>query len=187
MNLNELRDKAYNTACEHGFHDKKLSNEHCLMLVITELSEAVKADRKGLYMTEEDKKEYLFCQKEKFYMYAYDNYIKGSVDEEIADACIRLLDLAGLRNIDFGDWDNGWEDIVNDILPDAVTKYTFTEEMFAACRNITDQLDSIEDVVCSSIGVLRVICYVHNIDLELHIEQKMIYNSLREKMHGKKY
>ena len=47
MNLNELRDKAYRIACDHGFHDKELSNEHCLMLVITELSEAVEADRKG--------------------------------------------------------------------------------------------------------------------------------------------
>lgn len=25
MNLNELRDKAYKTACEHGFHDQELS------------------------------------------------------------------------------------------------------------------------------------------------------------------
>lgn len=47
INLNKWRDRAYKTACEHGFHDKELSNEHCLMLVITELSEAVEADRKG--------------------------------------------------------------------------------------------------------------------------------------------
>lgn len=28
INLNALRDRAYKTACEHGFHDKELSNEH---------------------------------------------------------------------------------------------------------------------------------------------------------------
>ena len=49
INLNKWRDRAYKTACEHGFHDKELSNEHCLMLVITELSEAVEADRKDKY------------------------------------------------------------------------------------------------------------------------------------------
>ena len=27
INLNELRNRAYKTACEHGFHDKELSNE----------------------------------------------------------------------------------------------------------------------------------------------------------------
>lgn len=49
MNLNALRDRAYKTACEHGFHDAELGNEHYLMLVVTELSEAVEADRKGRY------------------------------------------------------------------------------------------------------------------------------------------
>lgn len=47
INLNELRDRAYKTACEHGFHDKELSNEHCLCLIVGELMEAVEADRKG--------------------------------------------------------------------------------------------------------------------------------------------
>ena len=34
INLNELRDRAYKTACEHGFHDKELSNEHLLCALI---------------------------------------------------------------------------------------------------------------------------------------------------------
>lgn len=45
INLNELRNRAYKTACEHGFHDKELSNEHLLCLVTSELMEAVEADR----------------------------------------------------------------------------------------------------------------------------------------------
>ena len=28
INLNELRNIAYKTACEHGFHDKRFSEEH---------------------------------------------------------------------------------------------------------------------------------------------------------------
>ena len=32
-------------------------------------------------------------------------YIKGSVEEERADACIRLLDLAGLRGYDLDSFD----------------------------------------------------------------------------------
>ena len=47
MNLNELRDKAYKIACEHGFHDTELSNKHFLCLIISELMEAVEADRGG--------------------------------------------------------------------------------------------------------------------------------------------
>ena len=47
MNLNELRDKTYKIACEHGFHDTELSNKHFLCLIISELMEAVEADRRG--------------------------------------------------------------------------------------------------------------------------------------------
>lgn len=49
MNLNELRNKAYRNAVIHGWHDEDLSDEHFLCLVISELMEAVEADRKGLY------------------------------------------------------------------------------------------------------------------------------------------
>ena len=47
LDLNTLRNRAYQNACDHGFHDRELSDNHCFMLVITELSEAVEADRKG--------------------------------------------------------------------------------------------------------------------------------------------
>jgi hypothetical protein len=49
INWNDLRDRAYKTAKEHGFHEGKESTETALMLVITELAEAVEADRKGRF------------------------------------------------------------------------------------------------------------------------------------------
>ena len=49
IDFNALRDRAYKCACAHGFHNTELSNGHLLMLVITELSEAVEADRKGRF------------------------------------------------------------------------------------------------------------------------------------------
>ena len=76
MDLNKLRDKSYQTACDHGFHDnREYSNRHFLMLVITELSEAVEAHRNGKLVRKEEQSTYELCQKEKFYKYAYDNYI----------------------------------------------------------------------------------------------------------------
>ena len=47
IDLTALRDRAYKTACEKGWHETELSNEHFLCLVISELMEAVEADRKG--------------------------------------------------------------------------------------------------------------------------------------------
>ena len=47
IDLNRLRDEAYQNAVEHGWHDEDLSTEHFLCLVISELMEAVQAERKG--------------------------------------------------------------------------------------------------------------------------------------------
>lgn len=73
MRLNELRDQAHFNAKLKGFHDTKRDVGKALMLVVTELSEALEADREG----DDD----LFR-------------------EEIADAFIRLGDLCGEYRID---------------------------------------------------------------------------------------
>ena len=126
MNLNELRDKAYKIACEHGFHDTELSNKHFLCLIISELMEAVEADRRGKRANvdwfEKKISTSRICQgldldipKERGYEVAYNETIKGSIEEELADAVIRLLDLAGLRGINLelanGDIDDCIEEL----------------------------------------------------------------------------
>lgn len=179
MNLNKLRDRAYKTACEHGFHDEELSNEHCLCLVISELMEAVEAHRKGRRVRINERETYELIQRKKFYMYAFDNYIKGSVEEELADAVIRLLDLCGLREIK----------LENDCLDDEVLEEyshifigkTFTESIFNITKNLIDR-----DISYSLIKIFGLAKHL-NIDLLWHIEQKMRYNELRENKHGKMY
>ena len=51
MNLNELRDEAYSIAKANGWHEQEYSDEHWFMLIITEIAEAVQADRKNLYIS----------------------------------------------------------------------------------------------------------------------------------------
>ena len=46
MDLNKLAKEAYETAREHGWHDEEHSDEHWLMLILTEIAEPVNADRK---------------------------------------------------------------------------------------------------------------------------------------------
>lgn len=179
MNLNKLRDRAYKTACEHGFHDEELSNEHYLCLVISELMEAVEADRKGKRFNKDAKDTYELIQNIKFCKVIYDNYIKGSIEEELADAVIRLLDLCGLRKIK----------LENDCLDDEVLEEyshifigkTFTESIFNITKNLIDR-----DISYSLIKIFGLAKHM-NIDLLWHIEQKMRYNELRENKHGKKY
>ena len=187
INLNELRDRAYKCACEHGFHDKKYSDECRLMLVITELSEAVEADRKEKRVDVDAQSAYDLCQKDKFYAYAYDNYIKGTIEEELADTVIRLLDLFGVKNI-FLD-ESGFDE---ETFQDYATIYkdkTFAESVYYIIEELIKHRNSItESCVLPEIILLDIFGLAKHLDIDLvwHIEQKMKYNELRAPMHGKK-
>lgn len=194
IDLNQLRDRAYQCALDHGFHEQELSNEHFLMLVITEFSEAIEADRM-------DKRADKFgfdvalanahqgVVRPDWFQYAYNRCIKGSVEEELADAVIRLLDLAGLRNISL---DSAQKDLsegyVNE-MADACKDETFTESVYAILslpikyKTIYDFSIIINDSIVSLFGLAE----YTGIDLLWHIEQKMQYNELRENKHEKKY
>lgn len=51
MNFDELAQEAFATAKAHGWHDTEQPDEHWLMLIITEIAEAVQADRKNQYIS----------------------------------------------------------------------------------------------------------------------------------------
>ena len=58
MNLNKLRDEAYSIAKANGWHNEEHSDSHWLMLIITEIAEAVQADRKDKHADVDQFKEY---------------------------------------------------------------------------------------------------------------------------------
>lgn len=193
IDLNALRDRAYKTACEHGFHDQELSNEHCFCLIISELMEAVEADRKGKRAEVESYKLLSTASIERTGNLNYFNevsfcyHIKDTIEDELADAVIRLLDLAGLRNIKLSMMDLNSDTI--DDMAEACKDESFTETMYSISTlpvrydGLYDFTTIINDMVTSIFGFAKHL----NIDLFWHVEQKMKYNQLREKMHGKKY
>ena len=83
---NDLRDRAYQCACEHGFHETEHSDAHWLMLIVSEMAEAVDADRKGK-KANIDAFERLYSGSDS--KFGYEKLIKGSVEEELADIVIR--------------------------------------------------------------------------------------------------
>lgn len=106
MNFNELANKAHSNAVKHGFWKKRLSNEHCLMLVITEIGELVEADRNKL---KADKVGFDTGMANAFqgiirpdwFDKVFQRCIKNTLEDELADIAIRLFDLAGALGIDF--------------------------------------------------------------------------------------
>nr|DAP77082.1 MAG TPA: NTP-PPase-like protein [Caudoviricetes sp.] len=180
MNLNKLRYKAYKCAVAHGWHDENLSDEHFLCLVISELMEAVEADRKGMHANRANFEYYMKQRKrdDGEFMYAFKQDIKDSVEDELADACIRMLDLAGLRGYDLDSFDYEGSDTED------YSDMTFTESMFRICVYVTDNFYRDEPFIL--LNEIFAFCRDRNIDIFWHIKQKMKYNELRPYKHGDK-
>ena len=188
MSLNELRNKAYRNAVTHGFHDKELSNEHCLCLIISELMEAVEADRKGKHADRESVKSSYEDEEphdDVNFKYCFEKYIKDTIPDELSDAVIRLLDLAGLRNISIDDFSG---EMIYEAT-ESCNNETFTESIYAIstipirCEYEYDSLleNQLNSMLLAIFGFAKHL----NIDLIWHVEQKMRYNELRENKHGK--
>lgn len=194
MDLNELRDRAYKTAYEHGFHDKELSNEHCLCLVISELMEAVEADRKGRLgkkcksRFEIDYNRYpALVEEKKRFKYSFEKNVKDYLPDELADAAIRLLDLAGYRGIAI---DKFTEEMIYEST-ESCNNESFTESIYAIATipvRFKYEYDYSFDKQLNSmlLGIIGLSNYM-GINLLWHVEQKMRYNELRENKHGKRY
>ena len=112
--LNELRDKVYINAKNHGFYDnEKVNIPEKLMLIVSELGEAMEAYRNEHYsdistferhidkkQIERYKKIKYLNDKDDGFDIMFESYIKDGMQDEIADTIIRLLDLCGYMNID---------------------------------------------------------------------------------------
>ena len=59
--LNALKERAYKTAVEHGFHEDVKPDDYYLGLVMSEAGEAINADREGNHA---DTKKIRGCYKE---------------------------------------------------------------------------------------------------------------------------
>ena len=104
--LNEIRDAIHTNAIAKGFWNEPNSNiTEKIMLVVTELSEAVEAMRKlsknelNVHVKAHNSMIHSFdlggYNKENF-----EQYTKDSVGDEFADSIIRILDLCGKLGID---------------------------------------------------------------------------------------
>lgn len=178
MDLNELKTKALEIATKKGWN--KGSNKHYICLVISELMGAVEADRKNRHANLGMFYNYInpnLCKEPlidsdafKIYKYGFEIYIKDTVEDELADAFIRLLHLAGLEHISLGKC--GITPLYKEN-----TYNTFTEWVYDV---IFDLFDSDVEVVLNGLGNIFGYCLYNHIDLERHVIEKMKYNELRD-------
>lgn len=178
MNYNELSIKAHENAVNHGFWRDDTSKEHCLMFVITEVSEMIEAHRsRKRFDAAAYKQGVEFGLKDES---LFEVYIKGTMEDEMADIVIRLFDLAGSLGVDF------------DIMKPcryfrAYNKFKFTENAFGLVKGLMRELIGLEKRILFGIHYVEEWAKVMNVNLEYHVEQKMKYNETRPESHGKLY
>lgn len=174
----ELAKEIHANAIEKGFWAGNLSSQHYLMLAITELSEAVEADRYGMRANKECFERQI--SERDLYEVAFNCSIKDTVEDELADAYIRLLDVAEGKNINIISSAISSFDIVEQI-----KSQDFTETIFVAVAGLIERFE--DNDISDILTYLEIIAEVYEIDLLWHIEAKMKYNKLRPVLHGKKY
>lgn len=103
-NLNQLSQSIYQANKEKGFWDQERNVGELLMLVTSELGEAMEAHRKGRMANIGS---FMHSQTvlsgapdESDFKLDFETFIKDGFEDEIADAIIRLFDLCGGLEID---------------------------------------------------------------------------------------
>ncbi len=110
--LNSASREIHQDAKRKGFWDSERETGTLLMLCVSELSEALEADRKGrknMLKTFERDMEFARLNDENFnpddinydwIVNRFETTIKDTFEDELADTVIRILDLCGARGID---------------------------------------------------------------------------------------
>lgn len=181
---NELRDKAHKNAILHGFYEDNPSQEHWLCLIVSELMESVESHRKGKRVIPELLAHFKHPEDYTPGGVGFDGYfkmyIKDTVEDELADAVIRILDLAGAYDINMNAKNRNLP-----MFPEEGSTYTeniylITQELVSGNKPLAVSLNNCRMQICKLAEYM-------GINISWHIRNKMKYNENRPYRHGKNY
>lgn len=182
IDIKHYATKAHEAAKAKGWWDEPSSMPTLKALIVSELCEALEADRIGKHanvvyfkhrLTEIESSINSPVQSEvllQHYKTLFKSHIKDSVSDELADAAIRILDVLG--------W-SGSSGLFT-YQPELVSK-VFSENIFYVIENV------VQGRLALCLRYIETLAESLNIDLIWHIEAKMRYNELRQRKHGKSY
>lgn len=178
--LLSMKKEVYEINKKNGFWEEpptKLLYQERLMLIITELSEAVEALRKGkVYNPALIPSTVISGTSPEFL-----SHVKDTVGDEVADAVIRLLDT--IEGFELSVWstvdDRLWAYI------DERKPPSFTAHVFHIIRNMfSGHGFTLGEVLLADLITLA---YQYKIPLMQHVEWKLQYNATRPYKHGKQF
>lgn len=189
--ISALAAEIHQNAKDKGFWDGEPDIETFLMLIVCELSEAVEADRKE---KRADRSAYdnwtgAWGWQSQFRIDAFKGRIKDTVQDELADAAIRILDLAE----HFGMVDN--VSCCQNSSALFMVNSSFAGKVYRIARYMPSGRvvapgklhESFSAHLKVVIGSIFDLAESLEIDLLWHMREKMAYNATRERLHGKKY
>ena len=186
--LNRYAKVCHQRSVAKGFWDVPHSVGHSLMLAYGELHEAIEADRIGKWakLTPEAVKN-LRVVSDGAFTKAFLWFVKDRVEDEIADAVIRLLDLLGWM-IESGTPLVGLDNVRGEFVNTAPPKELTDALLCVVCSSVLPlSFCSTLEAILNPIKSLEQLCDHLGIDLMTHIELKLKYNATRPALHGKKY
>lgn len=194
QNLNNLAQQIHENAKAKGFWDEPRNTGEVFMLIVSELAEALEADRKGkrASMGEFDEKIDKYARlgseisQNGLFERAFRLFIKDTFEDEIADTVIRILDWCYYSKLEIdpflyeksGDFD---------LEKDANIGWVLFEMTKWVCKAHKPSAVSQEACLNAVLILAKNLAINLGFDLQRHIELKMQYNATREHMHGKKY
>ena len=99
MEIRELQKEIHKNAISKGFYDKGQNFGTSLMLVVSELGECIEAHRQNDWCDIKAFNEVMVNETFDFET-CFKKYVKDTVQDEIADAFIRILDMCEYYGID---------------------------------------------------------------------------------------
>ena len=189
--LKQFMTKAYENAKAKGFYKPDLDINQALMLIITEMGEAIQASRHNRHGSIDGYNTYLEVSDEHV---AYEESLEGTVESEFADITLRIISLLG------------WYDSKNTICLMNDTELKKTEEfhkvefehgnyclptaMYLIITRITYFPFSCSPAWMNTLRLQDILVQVfalahaEGIDIVEHIKLKMQYNESRPYLHG---
>lgn len=197
--LASLAEDAFENADKHGFYTENTEIETALMLIITEMAEAVQADRHNRHGSIEDYESEI--QMGRDIPTAYNNSLEGTVESEFADIAIRILSLLGWMNSktsiklksDSSLTDKYEVTKIQCRVQNIINKGSIAKDLYRLNRDFGNFVDNescswfVSDTLQDILMRVFAIAHNHNIDLIEHIRLKMKYNESRPYLHGCKY
>ena len=192
--LNRYSKDCHQRAVAKGFWDCTHSVGHYLMLAFGELHESIEADRLGKWAKlDHDTIDTLQRIEGAPYAQEFLRIVKDTVEDEIADAVIRLLDLLGWLLKTKRTTEILTENDLSKVYGILDTPRPGEELTLLLLRIVADtsgywRLGLLrEKGILYALKSLEQLCDHLDIDLMTHIELKTKYNETRPALHGKKY